>query len=304
MPEKNKPNTKWDGKSKGGKLGHRIFVFLLRNFGLNTAFVLLYFVAFWFALFSRKGAKAQYYLFRKRLKYSIFKSIISVYKNHFRFGQILTDKVAILSGLHHKYTFEHNNSEIIKNMIEKKTGGILLNAHIGSWEAAGQLLKRYKGTIYIVMIMAEHEKIKEYLDKHQSEKKIKIIAVKEDGSHLIKIREVLKNKGIIAMHGDRYQKGNDTIVHNFLGKEAKFPAGPFHLAAKYNVPISFATAFREKRNHYNFHAMQPITVDKKGSIKARKKEVFNKSKIYTSELEKKIKEYPLQWFNYYQFWEE
>lgn len=293
---------KWDGKTKGSLSGHKIFVLLIKKMGLNAAYLLLIFVAFWFALFSRKGSKAQFYFFRKRLKYSFFKSLISVYKNNFILGQILIDKIAILSGLKHKFTTEHTNAFVIEDMIENQTGGILVNAHIGSWEIAGQLLERYNGKIYLVMLVAEHKKIKEFVSS-VTEKKIEIIPIKEDGSHLLKIEQVLKNKGIIAMHGDRFVEGAQVEKHKFIGEYAKFPTGPFRLAAKYGVPISFATAFREKGKHYHFFAMKPIYIKNPGNIKKRKEEIFKSTELYLSELEKMIKKYPLQWFNYYQFWE-
>lgn len=302
MPQKSE-GAQWDGKSRGGSLGHKIFVWLLKHAGLNAAFVLLAFVAFWFALFSRTGAKAQYNLFRRRLQYPFFKALWHVYKNHYTFGKILIDKVALFSGLAHKYSFEHQNSEVIRKMITDKTGGILLNAHIGSWEAAGRLLKRYGGRIYILMVQAEHEQIKQILETTNQASQIEIIAIQDDGSHLAKVREVLINKGIIAMHGDRYLEGNQTVEHNFLGKPAKFPSGPYHLAAQYKVPLSFATAFRQKGRHYIFHAMEPIYVDRKGKPESRKKEIFEKSALYVRELEKVIRLYPTQWFNYYDFWE-
>ena len=304
MPSELAHNKAWDGKSRGGSFGHRIFIFLLQSFGLRAAYFLLAFVAFWFTLFARKGAKAQYYLFRKRLNYSLPKSLWYVYKNHFRFGQILIDKIAIFSGMAHKFTFEHHNAEVIQSMIQNKTGGILLNAHIGSWEAAGELLKKYGGTIHIVMVQKEHEHIRQHLEKLQAERQIKIIPIKENGEHLFAIREVLMNKGIIAMHGDRFMDDNATIEHAFLGEPAKFPAGPFHLASRYGVPLSFATAFRQSGRRYVFYAMQPFYVKKKANIKDRKIEILNQSKLYVQALENKIKEYPLQWFNYYNFWKQ
>lgn len=302
MAEEITDKKKWDGKTKGSLSGIKIFIFLIRKLGLNSAYFLLIFVAFWFAIFSRKGSKSQYYFFKERLKYSYLKTLISVYKNNFKLGQILIDKIAILSGLKYKFTTEHTNSEVIENMIKNQTGGILVNAHIGSWEIAGQLLERYNGKIYLVMLVTEHEKIKE-LFSSVIEQKIEIIPITEDGTHLLKINEVLENKGIIAMHGDRFVEGAQTAEHKFLGEDALFPTGPFRLAAKYGVPISFATAFREKGKHYHFYAMLPIYIKNPGSLQKRKKEIYNSTEKYLTELEKMIKKYPLQWFNYYQFWE-
>ncbi len=293
---------KWDGKTKGSLSGYKIFIFLIRNLGIRSAYVLLLFVSFWFALFSRKASKAQYYFFRRRLKYNFIISLISVWRNNFTFGMILIDKTAILSGLKHKFTTEHINAEVIENMIKNKTGGILLNAHIGSWEAAGQLLERYGGNISIVMYDDEHKRIKDYMSKVENDAQIEIIALKEDGSHMFRIAEVLNNKGIIVMHGDRFTEGTGTIEHEFLGQKAKFPSGPYHLAAKFNVPLTFATAFREKNMHYRFYAMPAITIEYPGNLEKRKSELFNKSKIYINELENMIKKYPLQWFNFYPFW--
>ncbi len=293
----------WDGKTKGSPIGYRIFIFIIKNFGLRTAYFLLLFVATWFAFASIKGSKAQYDLFRKRLGYNYIRSLLSVWRNNFVFGMILIDKTAMFSGFKDRFKLHHNNAAVIENMIKQKTGGILLNAHIGSWEAAGQLLERYGGKISIVMFDEEKEKIKSILKQVEGENPIEIITIEADGSHMQKIAEVLKNKGIIVMHGDRYTEGVDTISHHFLGAEAKFPSGPYHLAAKYSVPITFATAFRERNKHYRFYAMEPIYVDYPGDIKKRKEEIFNKSKRYINELEQAVRKYPKQWFNYYPFWE-
>ena len=297
MPEK------WDGKTKGGLLGYKIFVYLINKLGLNSAYFLLFFVSFWFAIFSKTGSQAQYYLFRKRFKQSILLSLINVWRNNFIFGKILVDKVAILSGLKDRFSTEHTNADVIENMILNKTGGILVNAHIGSWEVAGQLLDRYGGKISILMFDEEQEQIKTYLSTVEDQK-IEIVPIKADGSHMLKISEILNNMGIIVMHGDRFTEGVDTFEHDFLGAKAKFPSGPYHLAAKFGVPISFATAFREKNKHYHFYAIKPFYIEYPGNIKDRKLEIYNKSKIYINELEKMIKKYPLQWFNYYQFWNE
>ncbi|NPA68992.1 MAG: lysophospholipid acyltransferase family protein [Chlorobi bacterium] len=292
----------WDGKTKGGLTGYKIFVFLIRKAGINSAYFLLLFVAFWFVIFSRKATASQYYLFRKRLGFGFLKSVVYIYKNSFVFGQILIDKVAILSGALKKYTAEHTNSEVIENMIKNKTGGILVNAHMGSWQIAGQLLERYNGTIYILAADTEDKRIKNLLASAEGKNRIEIIPLKEDGSHIKDIHEVLKNKGILVMHGDRFTEGADTVEHEFLGEKAKFASGPFHLAAKYGVPVSFATAFREKNRHYHFYALNPIHVEYPGNIKKRKREIFEKSHIYVKELEKMLRKYPEQWFNFYNFW--
>ena len=56
--------SEWEGKSKGSVLGYKIFVFFIQNFSTNSAYFLLYFVAFYYCLFSVKTNKAMYYYFK------------------------------------------------------------------------------------------------------------------------------------------------------------------------------------------------------------------------------------------------
>ena len=132
----------WKGQSRGNVLGYKIFVLTLKHLGLSFAYFILVFVAFYFFLFSRKSYKSTYYYFRKILKYSKLKSVWSIYANYFVFGKILLDKVAILGGLKGKFSYNFDGEHHLRNMAKNKTGGIIVNAHIGNFEIAGQLLER------------------------------------------------------------------------------------------------------------------------------------------------------------------
>ena len=85
---------------------------------------------------------------------------------------------------------------------------MLISAHIGNWEIAGQLLDRIKTSVNIVMLEAEHERIKAMLDEVMIKKNMNIIPVKEDYTHLIKISSALKNNELVAIHGDRFMPGS------------------------------------------------------------------------------------------------
>jgi predicted LPLAT superfamily acyltransferase len=86
---------KWSGKSKGGKTGHEIFILLLKYFGLIPAYTLLYFVSAYYFLTSWKSNKSSYFYFRM-LGYGKVKSILSIYKNYYIFGQTLIDRISAM----------------------------------------------------------------------------------------------------------------------------------------------------------------------------------------------------------------
>jgi predicted LPLAT superfamily acyltransferase len=187
-------------------------------------------------------------------------------------------------------------------MVSDGNGGILINAHVGNWEIAGQLLERLNTTIHVLMFDAEHRQISRYLDKVMTEKDMKVIIIREDMSHLNEIKDALSNKEIIAIAGDRFMPGNKVYEVDFMGKAAKFPAGPFSIAARFNVPVTFAFAMKESRTHYHFYATPLITVRKYRTLTERESYTREMVEKYAGELESKLRAYPLQWFNYYQFW--
>ena len=292
----------WKGKTRGTPLGYKIFIFSLKYFGLSFAYFLLIFVSFYFFLFSKKSSKALSFYFKNIHGFNSFKTIVSIYRNYLSFGRSLLDKTAALAGFTKSFTFEFEGEEHLHYMASHD-GGILISAHIGNFEMAGNMLDRVGNFINIVMLDAEHEKIKELLGKVITKKKVNIIPLKDDLSHLFKINTAITNKEIICIHGDRFLDSGRTIRLPFFGKEADFPAGPFHMALSYGTPISFVFAMKEGRFHYHFYATPPKVYVLNHNRKDRKSEIREVVSDYISELEKKLKKYPLQWYNYYPFWE-
>ena len=291
----------WQGKSKGSKGGYSIFVWTLKKLGVYPAYFLLIFVTLYYFLFSFKSSKAIFYYFNKRMGYNKISSIFKIYSNYFLFGQTLIDKVVIMSEIPNPFTFHFDGEENLKKIVEMGKGGILLSAHIGNWEAAGHLLKRLGTRINIVMYDGEHKQIKEYLDSVTGgwSDHIKIIVIRDYISHIYEITEAFNNNELICMHADRFLEGNRTIPYNFLGKEALFPLGPFLLAAQFKVPVSFVFSMKESLSHYHFFASEILDYD----IESKKNKIQKIITDFVDAMEKKVKAYPLQWYNYYNFWQ-
>lgn len=289
----------WQGKSRGTLLGHRIFVFILKYLGLSPAYLLLFFVASYYFLFSRKSNRFIYRYFRDVHRYPPSKARRAVFRNYYIFGQILIDKVAIRSGLEDKYTFDLADEVHLAGM---ENGGFMISAHIGNWEMSGKKSDRIHKTMNLVMLDAEHRRIKHYLETVMKDRNFNIIPLGDDLSHLISIRQALDRGELIAIHGDRYMPGMKTVRATFLGKEAGFPEGPFYLALRMNAPVSFAFAMKAGRKHYHFHATPPKKYAIRPGKRISQEDIEPVLQDYVSALEKMLKKYPEQWFNYYDFW--
>jgi predicted LPLAT superfamily acyltransferase len=289
----------WQGKSKGNPLGYRIFVSVLKVGGVKPAYFMLRFVALYYFLFSWQTSKGTYYYFHKRLGFSKAKSILKLYRNYYLFGQSIIDKVVIMSGIPNKFTFNFDGIDNLRQIAAMNQGGLLLSSHIGSWEIAGELLEHINTRINIVMFDGEDKQIKQYMDSVTGERKINIIVIKNDLSHIFKINAAFQNNELVCMHADRFIEGNKTITREFLGEDAKFPAGPFVMAEKFKVPVTFVYALKESALHYHFFS-SPV---KDYSDLPKGEGMQQLINDFIISFENKVKTYPEQWYNYYNFWQ-
>jgi predicted LPLAT superfamily acyltransferase len=290
----------WQGKSRGTTLGYRIFVGVLKNFGVTPAYWLLRFVALYFWLFSYKSSRPLFHYFHQKMGYGRMKSLAMLYKNYYRFGQTLIDKVVVMAGIRNKFTYHFDAEENLHKIAALKKGGLLLSAHLGNWEIAGHLLDRLRTRINIVMFDGEHQQIKNYLEQVTGKRNMNIIVIKDDISHIYAINDAFKKNELVCMHADRFVEGNKSITSNFLGEPAQFPIGPFVLAATFKVPVSYVFAFKETDRHYHFYASE-LKEYNTGSKDMITKEILSD---FTAQMENKVKQYPEQWFNYYNFWQQ
>ncbi len=289
--------SQWDGKSKGTVLGYKIFVFCIKKLGIKAAYSVLVFVAFYYFIFLKESNKQIFYYFHERLKYPYLKAKLMVFKSYFTFGQTIIDKTAISAGLRKKFTYDFDGIEVLNNLLAEKKGGVLISAHIGNFEIAEHFFGEidFDCQISLVTTDREHSEIKQYLESVTNKSSIKFIIIQDDLSHIFEINNALANNELVCFTGDRYFPGTKVMKESLLDKEASFPAGPFLIASRLNVPVIFVYVMKEANLHYHLYARKAETKhrDEKGLLKA-----------YTKNLEGMIKKYPLQWFNYFDFWKQ
>ncbi|WP_292010171.1 lipid A biosynthesis acyltransferase [Chryseobacterium sp.] len=275
-----------------------MFVYCIRNIGIRSSYVVLYFVAGYYFLFLTKSNCYIFYYFRKRMNYSFWKSKASVFKSYFTFGKVLIDKTAISVGLRDRFTYEFDGIENLKNLLHEKKGGILISAHIGNFEIAEHFFADidFDCQINLVTTDLEVSVIKEYMESIAVKKSnIKFIYVKDDMSHIFDINKALSNNELICFTGDRYFEGSKFLEAELLGKSAKFPAGPFLIASRLGVPVVYVYVMKEKELHYHLYARV---------AQVKKRDAQGLLNSYVQNLEVMLKKYPLQWFNYFDFWDD
>ncbi len=291
--------NKWKGRSKGTITGYKIFVWCIRNAGIRSSYAVLYLVAAYYFLFLRKSSRYISSYFRKRLDYGFLKTKISVFRSYLTFGKVLIDKTAISAGLRDHFTYEFDGIENLRNLLAEKKGGVLISAHIGNFEIAEYFFADIDFDCQINLVTTDQEVtvIKEYLESVSvKQSSIKFIYVKEDMSHIFEINEALSKNELICFTGDRYFEGSKFLEGNLLGKTAKFPAGPFLIASRLGVPVVYVYVMKENNLRYHLYARLAEHV--------KKRDAQGLLNSYTRNLESMIRKYPLQWFNYFDFWDD
>jgi predicted LPLAT superfamily acyltransferase len=285
---------KWDGKTKGSLWGYRFFVFCIRFFGVYVSYFFCIWVSLYFVLLVNKQRNALIRFYKKGLGYNTVNALRTTVLTFFTFGQILIDRVALKTNQKKTFTHSFHNEKVLIQMLDMGRGGFLFSGHVGNWENAGNLIgERITTKINVLMLDAEVEKIKHFINKNTAQSKFNLIPLKEDMSHLILIHQALKRNELIALHADRTQEGQKNIQLPFLNGTASFPAGPFVMAHKFKVPITFVFAVKDKSTHYTLSATDPIVTA------ASPEEIATK---YVARLEEVVKASPEQWFNFYDYY--
>ncbi len=282
----------WSGKSRGGSFGYKFFIFLISRVGIKFAYAFLSIVVLYFIPFAPRSTRSIWRYNRAILKYGRFKSIIMLYSHYYIFGQELIDKIAVNNGLSDRYSFEFENLDRFKELYDKGAA-IMIGGHIGCWEIGSVFFSEAPIKLNIVMYDGEYDNIKNLTTA--AERKYNVIALNNDNfDSIIKIKKALDDGEFVCFQGDRYMDKTTACRVNFMGRSALFPKGPSLLASKFNVPVVFYFAMRERGMKYRFIF---YNIEKDLS----QTEILNR---YLTCFESTIRRYPQQWFNFFDLWEE
>ncbi len=286
--------AEWTGKSRGTVFGFKVFVFFIKNFGIKAAYWLTALPIPYFVFFAPNATKSSFYFLNKRLQFSKTKAGIGVLKTYYAFGQVLIDRLAINLNQKKKYSFELDGVKHIENLLAQKSGGFLFTAHIGNFNLANNFFENLtpKAKVNMLMTDNEHEQIKEYISSIAENNRLNIIVVKKDFSHIFKIKEALSNNQLIVIAADRDGKGKN-IPMQFLSKTTQVLEGPYKLASLIKRPILFVHIMRESNYHYHLYARP---------FRGKDYRITTILEHYFKDLEEKVKRYPYQWFNFYDYW--
>ena len=100
------------------------------------------------------------------------------------------------------------------------------------------------------------------------------------------------------MPADRLLGSPKSISLSFLNGEANFPMGPFSVATMRGLDVLAVNVMKVSAKRYKIY-VKSLSYDK---CATRQQQIGQLARAYVKELEKMIRLYPHQWYNFFEFW--
>src|SRR5665213_2085241 len=164
-PVASSPHWSGTGKLRGGRWGIWFFMTALRVLGLRLTYALLAPPALYFCFVSPDASATMDFHRRVFGGQPWWKRRWLVFKHFLSFGRALVDRTAILASKTKEFSFSFDGEHHVHKALAEGHGVLLLTAHLGNCEAAGQLLTRLDVPINVTGFDKESAAIRALLAK-------------------------------------------------------------------------------------------------------------------------------------------
>lgn len=290
--------------------GLRIMIWVNSHIGRSVFNVVLIFVMGYFFLRRREARQAsREYLLRVREVYpdALGQGPISwwSFRHFFIFGQSLLDKYLAWAETPDGIKMTPEDEKKLFDFVETRRGCLLIGSHFGNLEYSRGIAHRHPEVTINVLIYDQHaQNFAKLLAQGDPDSRMNLIQVTDIDLNLaFRLKEKVQRGEWVVIAGDRVPVGESERVAEvvFFAENARFPIGPYVLATLLQCPVFLIHCFRldgSYRLGYEFFA-EEIGADRKGREQAYR--AF--AQQFASALEKQVIRAPLQWFNFFDFWE-
>lgn len=296
------PKARWAREPERGSVW---LMRLMTRFSLLTGRragrAVLYVIAAYFFLFApraRRASKAylQRALGRRPRARDRFRQVMS-------FASTIHDRVYLLNDRFELFDITVEGEELMRERMQAGNGAFLVGAHLGSFEVTRALGRRQPGLRVAPVAYEENaQKINAMMAAINPGLAAETVAL---GSleAMLKVRGLLDEGVFVGMLGDRTPGGEATQGVEFLGTPARFPIGPMRVAALLGGQAILMLGVYLGGNRYR--VIFETLADFSGVGRTERETAMAAAVVrYARRLETYCRQYPYNWFNFYDFWAE
>ena len=192
-----------------------------------------------------------------------------------------------------RYQRHVHGLEHLQEVLASPRGFVAATAHIGNWELAGRLLLSFGRPLYVLMAPEQHAAVQRLLRDDDQPEGLHFVTNESNGG-FVQLLMALRRGAIVAVQADRVTGHRSDVAVPFFGTPARFPGGPFTLAAAAQVPVLPCFCVLRPDHQYDIYVDPTITVSR-GHEDVAVREMVRVLEHY-------ITRAPDQWFNFYDFW--
>ncbi len=305
---------RWEGFAERGTLGAlRLMARLYALLGRRLARAILHpIAAYFFVRESASRAASRRYLervwahSRGRSPLRGRPGFFAPYWHYHEFAVQLLDRMVLWGRGLSDLRMDHEGSEHLFALQRERRGGILVGAHLGSFDIPRQLADGYGVTLNAVMFTARAERINRFIRELDPNSQVRVLTLDPDSmSTAFEIKSCLDRGELVGILADRLPPGGrDTAVWiDFLGRPMAFPLSPFRLACLLGVPVFLSLCLRKGDAHYRA-VVRPVGQATRVPRRDRDKAAAELARAWVESLEQACLEHPYQWFNFYDTWDQ
>ena len=227
-----------------------------------------------------------------------------VFRHLFAFAENLLDRMILWSGDVDSIRIENHGRELVEELVRERRGAILLSSHLGSFDILRELSAQTGIVLNVLMFTRHAERINSFFEKLQAGRNLRLIRV-EPGSlgAAFEMRAAIERGEFVGILGDRIwpSEQHRTVSVSFLGRQARFPLGPYLLQGVLGCPMLLTTCVRTGSATYTARTRVFAPA---GAVprSERAKHAEELAQRFASALEHGCAETPFQWFNFFAFW--
>ena len=286
-------------REKGTVIGARALVLVARLFGRRGAGVLLRVIAFYYTLFAGPARRAAQD-YRRRM--GLDAGFWGAYRNILAFAVVALDRVFLVRGETRRFRVTNTGVENLERLRRDRRGAILLGAHLGSFEAMRAFAKDEAFRVHILAYFANARMISTFLATVGADFRGRVIEIDpKDTGYIFQVQAAIEAGDLVAVLGDRVGVNEKTASATFLGAPARFPTGPYTLAALLKCPIYLTFGLYRAPNRYDLYC-EPLAQHLELPRGAREAALAAHVQRYAERLEHYCRLAPDNWFNFYDFW--
>lgn len=296
--------TSWRSiREKGSSAGILITAFVHRWLGSWVAETILYGVAAYFFLTDASMRNAS----RRYLEKVGKPGLRNVYRHYLSFALTSLERMDAWNDQLESYSINYFGIEHLDRFSEAHRGAVLIGAHMGNIDSLRVLGVRRQARTNILMDRRNSRQFSKILKRYAPQMEEGVFEY-DPGSigQLFQLKSAIENGEFVGLLGDRVAaesaRGAARVSEVlFLGERALLPHAPFLFAAHLQCPVFLVFSLRRGRRAYDFY-VEPFAERIELPEDSRDAALNAYAEAYARRLEHYCRKYPLQWFNFYDFW--